>query len=148
MSTPGFFNWWLTPSQLSLSKRPKKSTPATLRACYTHSVLDGIKGWSWMADHPRAARETLLQLCRRLSEGRFFTQLPIIIFPTIRSQLFKLLAFLWVVSLSHSPVLAYNGHRTKTLVTRTVEEILPECQWYIALSSPHTPLIASVAGGR
>ncbi|KAF8802290.1 Di-copper centre-containing protein [Phlegmacium glaucopus] len=41
---------------------------------------------------------------------------PIIISHMIRSPpLFKLLVFLWVVSLSHIPVLAYNGHGTLRL---------------------------------
>ena len=61
---------------------------------------------------------------------------------------FKLLAFIWVISLSHSPAFAYYGHGSSALrhyqhgpSKKYCQNLLQRREWYVSLSSPRTQLI-------
>lgn len=77
---------------------------------------------------------------------------PHILFsPMIRSPFFfKLLAFIWIISLSHSPALAYYGHvssasRHYGASKKYCQNLLQRREWYVTLSSPRTRLILSLS---
>ena len=60
------------------------------------------------------------------------------------SPFFKLLAFIWIISLSHSSALAYYGHGSSALkhsphtgpLKKYCQNLMQRREWYVALSIP------------
>ena len=98
-----------------------------------------------VADYLQVTREAG-PLKRVVALGPSSSQPHILFSPMIRSPpFFKLLALIWIISLSHSPALAYYGHGSSVLrhsqhgpSKKYCQNLLQRREWYVALSSPRT----------
>ena len=120
----------------------------SISKCLAKPTLAMLNPQGRVADHVRATRE-VARLKRVVALGSSSSQPYILFSPMIRSPpFFKLLAFIWVISLSHSPALAYYGHESSASrhsphgpSKKYCQNLLQRREWYVALSSSRTRLI-------